>query len=229
MATPPTAATPKPGGFSRWLGPLAGFGLGAMMMSMFGGGAGMGAFGNILMIGLLIAAVFFVINMLRRKAAAGTAQPVQYAGMSSAMPEAPFARASSAAPAATDRRYPEGFDEEGFLRQAKVSFIRLQAANDSKDVRDIRDYTTPELYAELAMQIQERGDAAQKTDVVTLNAELQEVVTEEDRAIASVRFTGLIREEETRGATPVDEIWHVVKDLKDRKATWLVAGIQQNG
>jgi predicted lipid-binding transport protein (Tim44 family) len=230
-AASPTAAAAKPG-MSRWLGPLAGFGLGAMLMSMFGGGAMMGALGNILMIALLIGAVFFVIHMLRRKASPPASQPMQYAGEAGRMPAAdvPFAGGGVAAKpvVAEANRYPEGFDAEGFVRQAKVSFMRLQAANDAKDIRDIRDYTTPELYAELAMQIQERGDGRQKTDVVTLNAELLNVTVEEDQAIASVRFTGLVREEEASGATPIDETWHVVKNPKDPKATWLIAGIEQN-
>ena len=87
--------------------------------------------------------------------------------------------------------YPPGFNVEGFLRQAKVSFQRLQAANDAGDINDIRDYTTPELYAEIAMQIQERGGAKQRVDVLKLDAELLEVVTEGDREIASVHFSGL--------------------------------------
>jgi len=229
-AASPTAAAAKPG-MSRWLGPLAGFGLGAMLMSMFGGGAMMGALGNILMIALLIGAVFFVIHMLRKKASPTASQPMQYAGDAGRMPttDLPFAGGVAAKPMAAEaNRYPEGFDAEGFVRQAKVSFMRLQAANDTKDIRDIRDYTTPELYAELAMQIQERSDGPQKTDVVTLNAELLNVTVEEDQAIASVRFTGLVREEEASGATPVDETWHVVKNPKDPKATWLIAGIEQN-
>ena len=235
--SPTTTPAQKPGGMSRWLGPLAGFGLGALLMSMFGGSSFMGAFGGLLTIALLIGAVIFIIGMLRRKASPAGAQQMQYAGFPrEARIETPTigsgisSNLASPASASTPnaRRYPEGFDADGFLRQAKVSFMRLQAANDAKDIRDIRDYTTPELYAELAMQIQERGHAEQKTEVVTLNADLQDVVVEDDRAIASVRFTGLVREEENGGAVPVDESWHVVKDMKNPKSTWLVAGIQQN-
>jgi predicted lipid-binding transport protein (Tim44 family) len=83
---------------------------------------------------------------------------------------------------------------ESFLRSAKTSFIRLQAANDRKDLNDIREYTTPEMFAEVSMQLQERGDAPQKTDVVAVNADLLEVANEGDLAIASVRFTGQLRE-----------------------------------
>jgi predicted lipid-binding transport protein (Tim44 family) len=82
------------------------------------------------------------------------------------------------------------------------------------------------MFAEVSMQLQERGDAPQKTDVVSVNAELLEVVTENDHAIASVRMSGQLRE--NNGAPEsFDEIWHVQKSLKDEKSVWLLAGIQQ--
>ena len=49
------------------------------------------------------------------------------------------------------------------MRSAKTSFIRLQAANDRKDLSDVREYTTPEMFAEISMQFQERGNLAQTT------------------------------------------------------------------
>ncbi|MES2353726.1 MAG: Tim44-like domain-containing protein [Pseudomonadota bacterium] len=228
------AMQPKPAsGMSRWLGPLLGFGLGAGLMSMFGGGGSMmGGLGNIFMILLLAAAVFFVISMFRRKSAPqAVTESARFATMPSEPPvAAPMERTFDGGSAAKpERRYPDGFDAAGFVRQAKVSFIRMQAANDAKDLRDMRDYTTPELYAELAMQVQERGNTQQKTDVVNLEADLLDVTTEEGRAIASVHFTGLIREEENAAATPLNETWHVVKDLSNANSTWLIAGIEQNG
>ena len=116
---------------------------------------------------------------------------------------------------------------EGFLRVAKTSFIRLQAANDSGDLDDIRDFTTPEMYAEIAMQVRERGGATQRNEVVSVDARLVEAVVEGDYAIASVRFTGLIREDDARNPEPFDEIWHVRKDMRDRRGSWTIAGIQQ--
>lgn len=232
----PAAAPGTRPGMGRWLAPLAAFGLGAALMSMFGGSMMAGALGNVLMLLLLAGAVFFIVRMFRARSAPPDRQPLQYAAAApparSGFPAAPplsggvTNEGAAGTPAGV---YPVGFDVDGFLRQAKVSFIRLQAANDAGDVRDIRDYTTPELYAELAMQVRERGAVAQKTDVLTLNTEMLGVAEEEGRAIASVRFTGLVREEEGKGAEPVDETWHVVKDLRDGKSTWLVAGIQQNG
>ena len=62
--------------------------------------------------------------------------------------------ASSTASTASQCNIPAGFPVETFLRSAKTSFIRLQAANDRKDLNDIREYTTPEMFAEISMQLQ---------------------------------------------------------------------------
>jgi predicted lipid-binding transport protein (Tim44 family) len=129
------------------------------------------------------------------------------------------------APVATGN-IPPDFPVESFLRSAKTSFIRLQAANDRKDLDDIREYTTPEMFAEVSMQLQERGNEPQKTDVVSVNAELLEVNTEHDHAIASVRMSGQLRENNS-ATENFDEIWHVQKNLKDDKSVWLLSGIQQ--
>jgi predicted lipid-binding transport protein (Tim44 family) len=222
----PAAAAAKPG--NKWLGPLAGIaaGLGlAALFSHFGLGEGMGM---LLMIILGAVAVFFVISMLRKKQ-----QPaMQYAGAGapyggSQHPAAqPLMGGASAAPAAS-ADIPADFPVESFLRGAKTTFIRLQAANDRKDLDDIREYTTPEMFAEVSMQMQERGDAAQKTDVVAISTDLLEVATEGDLAIASVRMSGQLREN-SGAAESFDEIWHVQKNLKDDKSVWLLAGIQQN-
>ncbi|MDP2852003.1 MAG: Tim44-like domain-containing protein, partial [Gallionella sp.] len=133
---------------------------------------------------------------------------------------------ASATLAQANSSRPAGFEDEPFLREAKVHFIRLQAAYDSGDLNDIREYTTPEMFAEISMQMQERDDTPQKTDVIGINGELLEVAEEGDRAIASVRFTGQLRENNGMPEN-VDEIWHVQKNLRDDKSMWLLAGIQQ--
>ncbi|HLP98179.1 MAG TPA: Tim44-like domain-containing protein [Sideroxyarcus sp.] len=221
------AAAPQSTG-NKWLGPLAGIaaGLGlAALFSHFGLGEGMGM---LLMIILGAVAVFFVISMLRKKQ-----QPaMQYAGAGAPyggtqQPAAqPLSGGASAAAPVAAANIPADFPVDSFLRGAKTTFIRLQAANDRKDLDDIREYTTPEMFAEISMQMQERGDAAQKTDVVAINTELLEVATEGDIAIASVRMSGQLRE--NNGAPEsFDEIWHVQKNLKDDKSVWLLSGIQQ--
>jgi predicted lipid-binding transport protein (Tim44 family) len=239
---PAQGATPAPAG-NKWLGPLAGLaigaGLGALFASM-GLGEGMG---TILMIMLAVMAVFFLVSLFSRKrpqgAPGGFASPLaqrqpamQYAGAgapyggtqlhqpSSGCGTAPFAAAVAA------DNIPADFPVESFLRSAKTSFIRLQAANDRKDLNDIREYTTPEMFAEISMQMQERGDVPQRTDVIAIDGELLEVATGDELAIASVRFTGQLRENNGM-PQDVDEIWHVQKDLREDKSVWLLAGIQQ--
>jgi predicted lipid-binding transport protein (Tim44 family) len=226
-AAQPAAAPAKPG--NKWLGPLAGIaaGLGlAALFSHFGLGEGMGM---LLMIILGAVAVFFVISMLRKKQQpamqyAGAGAP--YGGSQQPAAQPLMGGASSTAPAAA-ANIPADFPVESFLRGAKTTFIRLQAANDRKDLDDIREYTTPEMFAEVSMQMQERGDATQKTDVVAISTDLLEVATEGDLAIASVRMSGQLRENND-AAESFDEIWHVQKNLKDDKSVWLLAGIQQN-
>jgi predicted lipid-binding transport protein (Tim44 family) len=120
-----------------------------------------------------------------------------------------------------------GFEVAPFVRVAKTSFIRLQAANDSGDLDDIRDYTTPEMYAEIAMQVKER-QGQQKTEVVSLDADVVEAIVENGYEIASVRFWGLIRENDASNPEPFDETWHVRRKAGDRKAPWLISGIQQD-
>jgi predicted lipid-binding transport protein (Tim44 family) len=252
-AATPAAPAPKPSFMQRWGGMLAGLAIGAALMSLFGGGA-FGAIMTTLLIGLAIAAIVFLALRFFASRGKPSPQAATPQGQPMAFERAPEEQpAASAAPAASDRPRFEigsaltgsvskaevdaapapqaagipGFEKEPFLRVAKTSFIRLQAANDAGDLDDIRDFTTPELFAEIAMQARERGDAPQKTEVVTLNASLVEAVVEGDYAIASVRFTGLIREQADGNPEPFDEVWHVRKDQRDRKATWLIAGIQQ--
>ncbi len=223
------AATPK----RNWLGPLAGLaaGLGiAALLSKFGMGAGMA---NMLMIALLAMAAVFVFKWLSRRnaSAAQPAGSLQYAGGScSAMTPPPQATPSfgSSATAATipAQRIPADFDTTAFLRIAKLNFVRLQASNDAKNLDDIREFVSPELFAEIKMQMDERGNAPQQTDVVTLNADLLEVTTESNRHIASVHFSGTIREIVSAAAAPFDEIWNLSKPLEGNQG-WVVAGIQQ--
>lgn len=227
----PAPVAPPASGFSRWLGPLAGLGIGAGLMAMFGSG-GMGSLFAMLALG---AVAFFLFQMFRRKTQTVREPAMQYAGVTpdvsrptNVSPVADYPVTAGPSASVDAPRYPQGFDAEEFVRQAKKSFIRLQAANDTKDLRDIRDFTTPQLYAELAMQIQDRDDAPQRTEVVTLDAELLEAVNEQERIIASVRYTGSIRETIDGDVAPFSEIWHVVKDLTHASPSWHIAGIQQD-
>ena len=218
------AAVPAPGAArpgNRWLGPLAGLAIGAGLGAMFAGGMG-GGMSSLLTVLLAAAAVMLVISLLRKKQP--VMQSMQYAGVSHQAPSGQqFGGSAGVAP---NVNIPADFPVESFLRSAKASFIRLQAANDRCDLNDIREYTSPEMFAEISMQMQERDNTPQTTNVISLNSELLEVEREGDWAIASVRFTGQLSENNGM-AESVDEIWHVQKNLKDDKSVWMLAGIQQ--
>ncbi len=105
-------------------------------------------------------------------------------------------------------------------------FIRMQTANDSGDLNDLRNFTTPEMFASIRLDLQERGNATQNTDVLKVDAEVLEVAEEADRQVVSVRFHGLVREEREAAGSDFDEIWHLVKPNDDSRS-WAIAGIQQ--
>ncbi|MFZ1765462.1 MAG: TIM44-like domain-containing protein [Candidatus Nitrotoga sp.] len=231
-AAAPAPAAPAAG--NKWLGPLAGLAIGAGLGAMFAGGMGGlgGAMGGILMALLAAGLVMFLISRFRKSPSQQPAMQYAGSGASSYQPESrpqPFAGGSAATSAPltnSSSNIPADFPAEAFLRSAKTSFIRLQAANDRKDLNDIREYTTPEMFAEISLQLQERGDAPQKTDVQTINTQIVEVVNEGDYAIASVRMSGQLSENNGMPEN-FDEIWHVQKNLRDEKAVWLLSGIQQ--
>jgi predicted lipid-binding transport protein (Tim44 family) len=168
-----------------------------------------------------------------RLAAAGPMNPVsqmKYAGLGnetvaapppSQMPAGAWGGAAPSAPA-----IPAGFDSAGFLKQAKLNFIRLQEANDHADLQTLRDVTNEKLYEQLAADIRHRTGGAQHTDVVTLEASLIEVVTEGDTHWASVHFSGQISETAGSAPVPFAEVWHLTKPVSGDSG-WLVAGIQQ--
>lgn len=243
-AVPAQGAAPAAAAGKRsWMGPIAGIaaGLGiAALMSHLGMGE---ALGNFLTMALVALVAVFVIGWLVRRFKGGaTSAGPQLAGAGAPYVQQPFERqaqqpaftpaggsgaaagAVAGATAANLSQLPAGFDVQGFQRIAKMIFIRLQAANDAGNVDDLRKFTTPELFASLRVDLQERGQKANQTDVMQLDAEVVDAAKEDGQLIASVRFHGLIREEADQGAQPFDELWHLVKPLDDSRE-WAIAGI----
>jgi predicted lipid-binding transport protein (Tim44 family) len=128
--------------------------------------------------------------------------------------------------AAAAANIPADFDVAGFLRQAKLNFVRLQAANDSGDVEDIRSFTSPEVFAEIRMQLQERGTSEQHTDVVQVDASCW---TSAPRATSTWRaFASTVSsaKKSMRRLSRFDEVWHLSKPVSGERG-WLISGIQQ--
>lgn len=231
------AAAPK----RSWMGPVAGLaaGLGlAALASHLGFGE---EFANMLMIALLVMVALAVVGFIMRKRSAASQGGMAYAGAGAGaggannafrMPASPVQTGGAAAGGSmigahlqgAQPRIPADFDVAAFERNAKVNYIRLQAANDTGNLDDIRQFTSPEMFAELQMDIRDRNGATQHTDVLSLNAQVLEVAEEDALYVVSVRFTGELRED---GVTsPVDEIWHLTKP-RQGNGGWILAGIQQ--
>ncbi len=121
---------------------------------------------------------------------------------------------------------PAGFSTEDFLHIAKMYFVRLQAAWDTRNESDIRTFTTPEMFAEIKLDLVARGDTANVTDVVSLDAQMLGVEEQGEKTLASVRLSGMIRETAGGPAEPFSEVWNLEKPASAR-ASWVLAGIQQ--
>lgn len=237
-AAPAAAGAAAAAGKRSWLGPIAGLaaGLGlAALFSHLGLGEEMASF---LMIALLVMAAVFLFRWFMRRNAAPALAPAGAGAMQRTpiQPQMPAPAAAPSAPAGLGGiaigsaiaapQIPADFDRAGFERIAKAIFIRMQAANDAGDVNDLRQFTTPELFAELRLDLQERGAAAQHTDVVSIAAEVVDFADEAERQVVSVRYTGQVREAEGAEPVAVDEVWHLVKPHDDSR-NWAIAGIQQ--
>ncbi len=254
-AATPAAGAAAAAPSRSWMGPVAGLaaGLGiAALASHLGFGDELA---SMVMMGLIAAAIMVAIGFFMRKRAAaqksGATGPgsLQYAHVNPAAARDAQNKAAQNVPAYkvlmpanggstigsgigssiganSASRIPADFDTAGFERNAKVNFIRLQAANDAGDVDDIRQFTTPEMFAELKMELADRGTTVQKTDVVSINANVIEVDEDADRYLVSVRFTGVIRDDSNEPDEAFDEIWHLVKSRQGNSG-WVLSGIQQ--
>ena len=124
---------------------------------------------------------------------------------------------------------PAGFDAEGFLRSAKGNFVTLQAAWDKADIPALRALMTDDMLAEIRTQLAEReshtGGAHNLTEVVMIEARLLGIEELADEYMASVEFSGMIREEPSAGPSPFREVWNMTKPRQGGSG-WLVAGVQ---
>jgi predicted lipid-binding transport protein (Tim44 family) len=244
-ATPPPTPAAQPNR-SRWLGPIAGLaaGLGiAALLSHFGlGEAFAGMMANMIVIALIaFVAIWLIRKFVGRKrdtqtpayaggaptlnaGGTGYSQEPRYTAPPTGSYLGPQGNPLSTPDVAAAPAIPAGFDTEAFLRNAKVYFVRLQAAWDAGNMDDIREFTTPEMFAEVRVDLSSRGAEKNQTDVVKLDADMLGVEDRGGEYLASVRFHGLIRESAGGTAEPFEEIWNLSKRNGEG---WLLAGIQQ--
>jgi predicted lipid-binding transport protein (Tim44 family) len=272
-AAAPGAVPPK----RNWGGMLGGLaaGLGlAYLAHSLGLGAG---FGNILLIGLLVAAavVAWRIYSSRSRAngsnggfafqgagnPANVGAPAQYSAKNvgndasarpwesntsqfdanpapqpatggSAMAGAAAAGGSmigSALAGSQGWGIPAGFDVDGFLTAAKRNFVTLQDGWDRADIGMLRSMMTDSMVGEIQQQLSERanhtGGQSNKTEVVMLDAKLLGIEELPDAYMASVEFSGMIREDVSAGPSPFREVWNMTKPTNGTGG-WLVSGVQ---
>jgi predicted lipid-binding transport protein (Tim44 family) len=259
----PAPATPAPAPRKPWgamLGGLAaGLGL-AWLASSLGLGA---AFGQFIMIALLVLVAMVVIGwiMRRRRPAAASAgrYAFQGAGAGGVVTATPAYRPENVGNDASARPFersngmpsdggaaqrpgivigsglasgwsiPAGFDADSFIKAAKSNFILLQAAWDKADMTTLRAMMTDDMLAEISAQLAEReqhtGGAMNLTEVQMLQAQLLGIEELGGDYMASVEFSGMIREDQQSGPSPFREVWNMTKP-RDGSRGWLVAGVQ---
>ncbi|MDU0810479.1 MAG: TIM44-like domain-containing protein [Burkholderia sp.] len=226
---------------SRWLGPLAGLiaGLGiAGLMSHFGlGEVFSGMISNFIIISIF---VFSAIWLIRKIKSFRNQDDLVYASnyrsrrfplystneqVFQSQPYKDSDYTNEASYYSKEKAIvPDNFNTDTFLRNAKVYFIRLQAAWDNGNMQDIREFTTPEMFAEIKLDFDERGNEKNQTDIAQLDAELLDIEVQGNEYIASVRFYGLMRESLNELASPFEEVWNLSKCGSEG---WILAGIQQ--
>ena len=244
------AAPSRPWG--AMLGGLAaGLGL-AWLASSLGLGE---AFGQIIMFGLIALGIMMVVGyFMRRRASASNTNtnpsPLAFQGAGATPPQQPKdtrfnvnPNTSSASHASIGSMIgssvsgfqpnwsiPAGFDVDGFVNKAKEKFVVMQDAWDRSDTKSLRDLMTDNMLKEITAQIAERDASASvgqitKTEVISLEAKLLGIEEAVDGYLASVEFSGMIREDAGAQPEAFKEVWNMSLN-KTNHSGWLVAGIQ---
>ena len=78
---------------------------------------------------------------------------------------------------------------------------------------------------QLAEREQHTGGAPNQTEVVMLEAHLLGIEELDQAYMASVEFSGLIREDASSGPNPFREVWNITRPQQG-PGGWLVAGVQ---
>ena len=186
---------------------------------------------TIVAIALAAGVVLFMVRMVTRKDT--PASPALSGSTRQVLPAEPPKRSGHVKPkpapeptVAQKWGMPADFDDQAFLADAKASFVRMQAAWDKADTNDLREFTTPQVFAELKAQVEQRPHSSDVTEVVAIAAELLGIETIGDDHLASVKFDGMIKSSATAQAEPFAEVWNLTRPVTG-SGGWMLAGIQQ--
>lgn len=219
-------AAPRP-----WGGMLGGLLMGGLIGSLlFGGGfKGFGMLDIVVLGGL----AFFFIRYLRARSMAAEGLQASYAPAPSGGSYEDEGRNAWAPGAvvepikATGPSIPPDFDQAEFLKGAKVIYARLQDSWNRRDLEDIRQFTSPEVWAEIKRQAEEDPHPS-NTEVLLVNASLLDVKKVDGQTVGSVVYDVLMRENpEQAEPSQVQEVWHFSRDENKPGSFWLLEGIQQ--
>jgi predicted lipid-binding transport protein (Tim44 family) len=225
----PATGTPR-APMGRFGGLLGGMLMGGLIGSLlFGGGfAGPGLL-DMLLIG---GGLFMLFRFLRaRRMAAHAPSPGGAMSYESGSPQAwgsaNYTPSEQALPAAAAQPpLPPGFDADEFLKGANILYRRLQAAWDKRDLEDIRQFTSDEVFTEIRQQAQEDPTPG-KTELLLINEHIHEVSETDKQTIVSVLYDVMLRENEDQVSKQVRELWHFSMERDNSESFWLLEGIQQ--
>ncbi|WMC11148.1 Tim44-like domain-containing protein [Oceanimonas pelagia] len=209
-------------------GILGGLLAGGLFAWLLGSGAfeGFQFMDFLLIAGLAIGAVFLLRALKGSKA---RQQQPAYNGPQrfEAPPAAPAASTASGGFGQTDVPFnlPPGFDLQAFLQGSREHYRTLQEAWNQNNLEKMREYLSPELFAELS---RERAslNGNQHTEVMFVDAELVRADHTSYQAQVSLKFSGRYRDSVENVEQDINEIWHLERDLTQPNAPWLIVGLE---
>ncbi|WP_417614154.1 Tim44 domain-containing protein [Oceanisphaera sp.] len=226
-------APKKSGGLMGGL--LGGLLAGGLIAALMGSGAfeGFQIMDFLMMAGLAFVA-FKIFSALRKGKAPAPASRAAYNGPQQfEAPQQPVASSPSTGGAggfaASDVPFnlPPGFDMQAFLQGSRDHYRTLQEAWNKDDLEKIREYVTPELFADLS---KERATLSgeQHTEVMFVDAELVRADHTSYHAQVSLKFSGRYRDSQEGVEQDIREVWHLERDLTKENAPWLIVGLEDN-
>jgi predicted lipid-binding transport protein (Tim44 family) len=114
---------------------------------------------------------------------------------------------------------------EEMLQLARQSFVQFQAAWDRADLQCLAALASAPLLEDLRSQLAERGPGPNHTEVLQLEARLLALEDLHEAFVASVEFSGRIRERLDDDAAPFRELW-LLANVKAAGRGWQLAQVQ---